>query len=71
MKKKITIEGVTASYNITHISSILKGVYGVKNVWLNLDEKNAIVKLEYNVDDNKLSTALNNAGYKTIKIKTI
>ena len=39
MKKKITIQGITASYNITHISSILKGIYGVKNVWINLDEK--------------------------------
>ncbi|WP_075727899.1 heavy-metal-associated domain-containing protein [Tissierella creatinophila] len=71
MKKKITIEGITSSYCITHITDILKDICGVINVWINLDEKNAIIKLDFNIDDNKLSTAINNAGYKTIIVKSI
>ncbi len=71
MKKKIIIEGANSSHCITHVNDILKNVYGVKNVWINLDEKNVIVKLDCNIEDNKLSNTVNQIGYKAIKVITI
>lgn len=71
MKKKINIDGITSSYNIAHVTDVLNEISGVRCVWINLEEKNAIVKLDFNVDDNKFSTALNHAGYKTLRVKSI
>ena len=71
MKKKITIEGMSCSHCIGHVTEALKEVCGVKEVWVNLDEKNAIVELAHDVEDNKLSDAVKETGYDAVKVESI
>ncbi len=71
MKKKITIEGMSCSHCIGHATEALKEVGGVKEVWVNLDEKNAIVELAHEVEVSKLKNAVNEAGYDAIKVETV
>lgn len=68
MKKKITIEGMGCGSCVAHINDALKGICGVKAVEVNLAEKNAIVELEHDVADEKLTTAVNDAGYNVVEV---
>lgn len=71
MKKRITIEGMSCSHCVGHVSEALKEICGVENVWVNLDDKNATVELARDVEDNKLKEAVIEAGYDVIKIEAI
>ncbi len=71
MKKRITIEGMSCGHCVGHITEALKEVCGVKEVWVNLDEKNAVVELAHDVEDNKLKDAVSEAGYDAIKVESI
>lgn len=71
MKKRITIEGMSCSHCVGHVSEALKEICGVKNVWVNLDEKNATVELAHDVEDNKLKEAVIEAGYDVVNIEAI
>lgn len=71
MKKKITIEGMSCGHCVGHVSEALQEVCGVKDVSVNLDEKNAIVELAHEVDDSKLKDAVGEAGYDAVKVENI
>lgn len=71
MKKKITIEGMSCSHCIGHVTEALKKVCGVKEVWVNLDEKSAIAELAHDMEDDKLLEAVNEAGYDALKVESI
>lgn len=71
MKKKITIEGMSCGHCVKHVTEALEEVSGVKEVRVNLEEKNAIVELAHDVENNKLSEAVIEAGYDVLKVEAV
>ena len=64
MRKKISIEGMSCSHCVNHVTNALSEIDGVKNVNVNLEDKYAMVDTENNdLDDstgkNKLIDYIN------------
>ena len=71
MKKQINIEGMSCGHCVKHVENALVEVKGVEKVEVNLQDKNAIVVLNQEVDDSKLKEAVEEAGYDVTSIKGI
>ena len=67
MKKKFDVQGMTCSACQAHVQKALEKVDGVNSVSVNLLKNNAVVEYDERVcDEQKLSHAVENAGYKLI-----
>ena len=71
MKKQINIEGMSCGHCVKHVENALVEVKGVEKVEVSLQDKNAIVVLNQEVDDSKLKEAVEEAGYDVTSIKGI
>jgi copper ion binding protein len=71
MKKKINIEGMSCMHCVKHVEGALKDLPGVSNVTVDLKEKNAIVELSDNVEDEKLKEVVEEVGYDVTSIANI
>ena len=71
MKKQINIEGMSCGHCSKHVENALVEVKGVEKVEVSLQDKNAIVVLNQEVDDSKLKEAVEEAGYDVTSIKGI
>ncbi|SET24563.1 Copper chaperone CopZ [Natronincola peptidivorans] len=69
MKKKITIEGMSCGHCVAHVEKALKAIEEVIEVQVNLAEKNAIVELNGDVADAKLTEIIEDAGYDVVAIE--
>ena len=63
MKKQIYIEGMSCGNCVRHVQEALRGIPGVGNVQVNLQEKNAIVEVNGQVTDISLKEAIEEVGY--------
>lgn len=64
MQKTVNIEGMMCSHCVAHATEALKGVAGVADAQVSLENKNAVVTLDGDVDDQALVDAIVAAGYK-------
>ncbi|APM38893.1 heavy-metal-associated domain-containing protein [Clostridium kluyveri] len=71
MKKKISIKGMTCRHCAMHVEEALNEICGVKSAKADLKEKDAVVELAHNVDDEKFKTAIADAGYEVVTIETV
>ena len=63
MEKTLKIEGMMCSHCVMHIQKALAALTGVQEVAVSLENKSARVKLDANVADENLRTAIAEAGY--------
>ena len=64
MQKTVNIEGMMCPHCVAHATEALKGVAGVVDAQVSLENKNAVVTLDGDVDDQALIDAIVAAGYK-------
>jgi copper chaperone len=69
MNKKIFIEGMSCGHCVKHVEEALKEICGVKSVKVDLAGKYAVVELAHEVDDEKLRSAIDEAGYEVTRIE--
>ncbi len=64
MTKTLKIEGMMCKHCVMHVEEALKKVDGVKNVTVSLENKNAVVELEKDVDESVFKEVIKKAGYE-------
>ncbi len=64
MTKTLKIEGMMCKHCVMHVEDALKKVDGVKNVTVSLENKNAVVELEKDVDNSVFKEVIKKAGYE-------
>lgn len=69
MTKTIMIEGMTCGHCTARVQKALEAVDGVTGAVMSLEEKNAVVTLEKEVDDEILRKAVTDADYEVTGIK--
>ena len=69
MTKKIFIEGMSCSHCVARVEKALDALDGVKSVNVDLDGKFAILDLDYDIDNKKLTEIIDEVGYDVIDIK--
>ena len=70
MKKILTVEGMMCNHCKMHVENALKGVDGVADAQVNLEQKTAEVTLAKDVADDALTAAVKDAGYEVTGCKT-
>ncbi|KYH29999.1 MULTISPECIES: heavy-metal-associated domain-containing protein [Clostridium] len=68
MKKRLNIEGMSCNHCVMHVKNALMEVEGVRNVEVNLDKNFAIVEGE-NLEDSKMISAIEDAGYDVLSVE--
>lgn len=66
MTKTLAIEGMMCAHCQAHVQKALEGVDGVTQVVVNLEEKNAVVTADTQVEDEKLIDAVTQSGYTVV-----
>lgn len=69
MTKVMTIEGMMCGHCTGRVQKALEAVEGVGSVSMSLENKTATVELTVEVDDEKLTAAVTDAGYEVKEIK--
>jgi len=68
MKKRLNIDGMSCNHCVMHVKNALMEVEGVRNVEVNLDKNFAIVEGE-NLEDSKMISAIEDAGYDVLSVE--
>ncbi len=63
MKKLIRVDGMSCKHCVMHVTEALKGVPGVKDVVVSLEEGTAVVDVDASVTDDVLKAAVTEVGY--------
>ena len=71
MKKMILIEGMSCHHCSGRIQKALSELDGVKVESISVDEKNAVITLEKEMDEKLIRDTVDDAGYDIIGIKEI
>ena len=71
MKKMILIEGMSCHHCTGRVERALNELDGVKVESMSVDEKNAIITLEKEIDEKLIRDTVDDAGYDVIEIKEI
>ncbi|MGL5379523.1 heavy-metal-associated domain-containing protein [Clostridium sp.] len=69
MKKKILIEGMSCGHCVSHVKEALEELSGVSSIDVSLEGKYALVETTEN--NEKLTEAIDEAGYDVIKIEDL
>lgn len=69
MKKKLVIEGMSCGHCVKRVQEALEKLEGVRAVSVNLESKTALLDLSYDVDEEKLKAAVEDAGYDLVQSK--
>ena len=68
MKKIISVEGMSCSHCVNHVSEALKEI-GAKDVQVNLEKKLATAEISQDITDDTIKLAIDDAGYDVVGIK--
>lgn len=68
MERKIIIEGMMCGHCKAAVEKALSGIEEVKSFSVNLEEKNAVVEVEENIDA-KLKETIEEEGYTVVGIE--
>lgn len=66
--RTLSIEGMMCEHCVAHVTEALKGVRGVKNVHVSLEDKSATLDAGPLVSNKRLEKAVEDAGYKVTSI---
>ena len=68
MKKIIEIDGMSCAHCAARVKKELEKIEGVEAVEVSVEEKKAVVSLNTAVTEEELKAAIEEAGYKVVKI---
>lgn len=71
MKTKIIIEGMSCGHCVKHVNEALSELERVENVIVSLEDKSAIFDSSDKINEDKIKSAIDEAGYDVIKIEQI
>lgn len=71
MKKQIKIEGMSCNHCVMHVKNALNEIKGVHEVCVSLEDKNAIIEVEKEIESSKLREVIEDAGYDVVSINKI
>lgn len=71
MKKMILIEGMSCHHCTGRVERALNELEGVNVESISVDEKNAVIALENEIDENVIRDTVDEAGYEVLEIKEI
>ena len=66
MEKVLNIEGMSCQGCVRHVTKALEAVEGVKAVEVSLENKNATVSSDQEINTEILVKAVENSGYKVV-----
>lgn len=66
MEKILNIEGMSCQGCVRHVTKALEAVEGVKAVEVSLENKNATVSSDQEINTEVLVKAVENSGYKVV-----
>ncbi|QIK57987.1 heavy-metal-associated domain-containing protein [Erysipelothrix sp. HDW6A] len=66
MEKVLNIEGMSCQGCVRHVTKALEAVEGVKAVEVSLENKNATVSSDQEINTEVLVKAVENSGYKVV-----
>lgn len=69
MQKTVFVEGMMCQHCVAHVKKALCAVDGVTEADVSLENKSATVRLEKDVNDEALKTAIEEAGYEVVGIQ--
>ena len=69
MTKVMTIEGMMCGHCTGRVQKALEALEGVGSVTMSLENKTATVELAAEIEDEKLTAAVTDAGYEVKEIK--
>ncbi|AKL96057.1 copper chaperone [Clostridium aceticum] len=71
MTKKVLVDGMECEYCASQVMKALLGIDGINSVDVIFSEKNVIVELLYEVSNDKLEIAVEEAECKVVEIKDL
>lgn len=69
MEKTVSIEGMSCNHCKMTVEKALKGIDGVQDVEVSLENKNAVIKSDKEISDSDIKNAIEDAGYEVVGIK--
>lgn len=69
MEKLLKIEGMVCGNCVKHVSKALMEIEGVSDVTVQLEAKTALVQMRHVVSEDRLKTAVEDAGYQLISVQ--
>ncbi|MGI6085267.1 MAG: heavy-metal-associated domain-containing protein [Acetivibrionales bacterium] len=69
MTKKIFIEGMSCQHCVNRAKKALEELDGIKTAKVSLETKSAELELDYDVDNEKIKAAIDDAGYEVTSIQ--
>jgi len=69
MEKLLKIEGMVCGNCVKHVSKALMEIEGVSDVNVQLEAKTALVQMRHAVSEDRLKTAVEDAGYQLISVQ--
>ena len=67
--KEVSIEGMSCNHCKMSVEKAVGSIEGVTNVEVSLENKNAIVKSNVEIDEEKIKNAIEEEGFKVVDIK--
>ncbi|MCT4564889.1 MAG: heavy-metal-associated domain-containing protein [Maledivibacter sp.] len=71
MKKMILIEGMSCHHCTGRVERALSEIDGVTVESISVDEKNAVIALQREIDEKVIRDTIDEAGYDVVEIKEI
>jgi copper chaperone CopZ len=71
MKKMILIEGMSCHHCTGRVERALSEIDGVTVASISVDEKNAVIALQREIDEKVIRDTIDEAGYDVVEIKEI
>lgn len=69
MAKTLVIEGMSCQHCVKHVTTALKDLEGVNDAKVDLKKGTAVVELSKDIADQVFVDAVDDAGYKVVKIE--
>lgn len=63
-KVLVNVEGMSCNNCVKHVKNALEGIEGVSEAVVSLDDKNALISYEGNLDEKTIEEAISEAGYE-------
>ncbi|NLM05184.1 MAG: heavy-metal-associated domain-containing protein [Clostridiales bacterium] len=71
MKKKIFIEGMSCGHCSGRVEKALKEQEEINDVVVDLEGKNAVIELNQDLADEKITEIIDDIGYDVVKIEKL
>jgi len=69
MNKKLIVEGMSCGHCKSAVEEAIKGIDGVENAVVDLNNKTAVITLNKDVNNDVLSKAVTDAGYDVVEVQ--